>query len=337
MQTAFVARFYPSGPWRIGADSGDPQGASAVLHSDALYSAVTWAMQRLGLLPDWLDAVYHSPEGPPVRLSSGFPFLDRWLFVPPPSHLWPPPPSTKIRWKGARLIPLEATQTLLNGEPLIEEQWRVEGESQCLLPADVDSSPYRFSVRSFCAVDRMEQGAAVKRLGCVEFARDAGLWVLAVFKDSSAQGQWESKLRAALLLLGDSGIGGRRSAGWGGASRVAFEEAAWWSTLDPAASSSDSPEPAAWWLLSAYLPSEQDSVDWTRGRYQVLERNGRVEAAAGGALKRSTRMVAEGSVLLAPQAPAGRALDVAPDGLPHPVYRTGFALAARIAWRESVR
>lgn len=337
MQTAFVARFYPSGPWRIGEDSGDPLGASAVLHSDALYSAVTWAMERLGVLPEWLDAVYHNPEGPPVRLSSGFPFLDRRLFVPPPSHLWPPPPSTKIRWKGARLIPLETAQALLNGEPPAEEQWRVDGESQCLLPADVDSSPFRFSVRSFCAVDRMEQGAAVKRIGCVEFARGAGIWVLAVFTDASARAQWEPKLRAALLLLGDSGIGGRRSAGWGGASRVEFEEAGWWPVTGTSERAVEEPEPTAWWLLSAYLPSEQDAVDWTKGRYQVLERNGRVEAAAGGAPKRSTRMVAEGSVLFAAQAPAGRAVDVAPEGLPHPVYRAGFALAAQISWREPVK
>jgi CRISPR type III-A-associated RAMP protein Csm4 len=337
MQTAFVARFYPSGPWRIAADSGDPEDSAAVLHSDAVYSAVTWAMQRLGFLPEWLEAVFRRPDSPAVRFSSAFPFLDPWLFVPPPSHLWPPPPSTKVRWKGARLIPLEAAQALLKGEALAEEQWRVDGESQCLLPAEWESSPFRFAVRSGCAVDRLEQGAAVKRLGCVEFASGAGMWLLAAFSDAEARSRWEPALKAALLLLGDSGVGGRRSAGWGGARRVEFEEADWWSALTREEPPSEAAESTAWWLLSAYLPSEQDAVDWNKGQYRVLERNGRVDAVSGGALKPSTRMVAEGAVLFAPQAPRGRALDVAPEGLPHPVYRAGFALAAEIVWREPVK
>jgi hypothetical protein len=38
-------------------------------------------------------------------------------------------------------------------------------------------------------------------------------------------------------------------------------------------------------------------------------------------------MVAEGSVLVASSALRGEATNVAPDDFPHPVYRSGFALA----------
>jgi CRISPR/Cas system CSM-associated protein Csm4 (group 5 of RAMP superfamily) len=66
-------------------------------------------------------------------------------------------------------------------------------------------------------------------------------------------------------------------------------------------------------------------VDWTRGNYTLVARAGRV--AGSGELKKTAQMIAEGSVLYAPSAPSGNALDVAPDGLAHPVFRAGFAVS----------
>jgi CRISPR type III-A-associated RAMP protein Csm4 len=84
----------------------------------------------------------------------------------------------------------------------------------------------------------------------------------------------------------------------------------------------------AHWLLSLFTPAENDSVDWSRGNYALIERSGRIDSPAGaGDLKRNVRMVAEGSVVYATSAPCGAAPDVAPEGFPHPVYRAGFALS----------
>jgi hypothetical protein len=79
------------------------------------------------------------------------------------------------------------------------------------------------------------------------------------------------------------------------------------------------------WLLSLFTPAADDSVDWTRGNYTLLTRSGRVDAS--GELKKQLAMVAEGSVVYAPEAPRGSAPDVAPDGFAHPVFRAGFALS----------
>ena len=95
MQPAFLVRFPAAGPWRIGPDSGARDRVESLLHSDALYSAVTAAMAQLGLLEDWLRAAFENPEGPPVRFSSCYPFQGEVRFVVPPSCLWPPPPSLK--------------------------------------------------------------------------------------------------------------------------------------------------------------------------------------------------------------------------------------------------
>jgi hypothetical protein len=54
-----------------------------------------------------------------------------------------------------------------------------------------------------------------------------------------------------------------------------------------------------------------------------------------GDLKKVVNMLAEGSVLLAPNAILGTVTDVAPDGFPHEVYRSGFALAIPIRWQAT--
>src|SRR5262249_29488749 len=93
-------------------------------------------------------------------------------------------------------------------------------------------------------------------------------------------------------------------------------------------------EQPAWWLLSLFHPSESDQVDWTHGNYSLTTRMGRGESSARwGDAKKATRMVTEGSVLVAVTEPRGSATDVAPDGFPHPVYRNGFALAIPIPYK----
>jgi CRISPR/Cas system CSM-associated protein Csm4 (group 5 of RAMP superfamily) len=81
-------------------------------------------------------------------------------------------------------------------------------------------------------------------------------------------------------------------------------------------------------MLSLFLPSPEDGVDWGAGNYTVVARGGRIESpSAHGGLKKQIPMVTEGSVLCAADDPRGSAADVAPDGFAHPVYRSGFALS----------
>jgi len=97
------------------------------------------------------------------------------------------------------------------------------------------------------------------------------------------------------------------------------------------------PLPTAWWLLSLFTPSPTDAIDWQRGAYSLLERSGRIDSPqSSGEIKKSLRMVEEGSLLFAPDAPLGSATDVAPDGFPHPVYRSGYAVALRVPFRGAV-
>lgn len=316
-----IIRLHPTGPWRIGPDSGDRDRVDRVYHSDSLYSAVSTAMARLGMLEEWLDATARVADNgePAVKFSSCFPFQGQTMFVVPPRSLWPPPPSAKVRWKGARFVPLSVVDDLVHGRAVPEENWSVDGGSECLIPQGAQG-PFRVSVRSNAAVDR--QGAAVEphSSACLEFAPHAGMWMMAEFRDAE---RWKQPVTAALRLLADSGFGGERSSGWGRA-EVSFSD-------DEAPLVARGEGDVAWWMLSLFHPSAEDSVDWQRGDYALTTRSGRVEN--WGDSKRATRMVAEGSVIVAQSEPRGAAMDVAPENFAHPVYRAGFAVAVAIPWR----
>jgi CRISPR type III-A-associated RAMP protein Csm4 len=339
MNPVLSVSLYPSGPWRIGPDSGARNQVDTIYHSDSVYSAVTSALARLGLLEEWLEATARNGSSA-VCFSSCFPMVDDLAYVVPPRTIWPPssPASlaAHVRWKSARYVPLGMVRLLLAGQPLDENLW-VDAISGCLLRAGCPG-PWRTGVRSNAALDRLTGSAERHSTACIEFRAGAGLWVIASFADDAARSRWIDPLKTAFRLLADSGFGGERSRGWGRCGTPAFAEGALPemilgpSSMEPAGETS-AEQPAAngshpQWLLSLFSPAPADAVDWERGNYTVLERGGRVESPARwGELKKHVNMVSEGSVLYAASALRGAAPDVAPDGFAHPVFRAGFALA----------
>jgi CRISPR type III-A-associated RAMP protein Csm4 len=362
--TSFTVRFRPLGPWRFGPDSGARDRVDLIYHSDAVFSAVCSAMRQLGMAEEWFEATARSVATPAVRISSFYPFQGKTLLVVPPRNIWPPADSTKVRYKGARFVPLPVVESLLADRTIDENRWAVDGESECLIPHDSGRGPFRVAIRSSASVDRLETGRVESHsTACLEFARDAGLWTVVQFADASAAGKWQGSVRSAFALLADSGFGGERSRGWGRSETP--EWTAWNSAVgkplpDGRGSEEDGrgsedngrggevaqdealvPEPVpaattdrAYWLLSLYLPGTEDSVDWKRGSYSTITRRGRIESSAHwGEAKNATLMVSEGSVLVADGELNGAAHNIAPEGFSHPVYRAGFAVAIPIPWR----
>jgi CRISPR type III-A-associated RAMP protein Csm4 len=335
----FLVKLRAASPWRIGPENGERDRCGRVFHSDALYAAVTAAMARLDHLDDWLEATAYRGPNSEVRFSSGFPLLGDLLFAPPPRSLWPPPASLKVRWKGARFVPLSVIDGLLAGRPADEDRWTVDGASQCLVPlpppqpgvvAQPAVGPFRVVLRSAAAVDRAGAGVAPHATACLEFSPGAGLWTYVEFGSEEAATRWTGAVQAAFRWLADSGCGGERSRGWGRAHapEFVFEEL-------PVRSGGATGD---WWLLSLFQPAPDDAIDWERGDYALTVRGGRVESPRGwGAAKRTTRMVAEGSVLRAHARPRGTASDVAPENFAHPVYRAGFAVAVALPAVEPPR
>jgi CRISPR type III-A-associated RAMP protein Csm4 len=359
MQRAVLIRLRPSGPWRYGPGEGGQNRVDTLFRSDRVFSAVTLAMRDLGILDEWLDATARNAR-PAVTFSSLLPYQAETLFAPPPATLWPPPSSsvstsspvflTKVRWKAARFVPLSVIESILTGETILADQWIADPESGCLLRRDrPNASPFRVVVRSSAAVDRITHSMThVDACACVEFEAGSGLWVIARFADGPAESAWNDRLRGAFRLLADSGFGGRRTSGWGQTEAPEFQSGAWPALLSPKLGRiygngrqpaegngtqrvDNGSEASLYWLLSLYSPSSTDSIDWTAGQYEPTVRGGRIESAAGpGVEKRPVRMISEGSVLAAHSEPTGVAVDVAPDGFAHPVYRSGLALALKL-------
>lgn len=332
--TTFTVRFRPLGPWRFGPDSGARDRVDLIYHSDTVFSAVCSAMTQLGLGEEWLNVTARAETAPAARFSSFYPFQSGTLLVVPPRNIWPPAEVTKIRCKGARFVPLAVVESLLADKGVDENRWAVDGESECLIPHDAGRGPFRIALRSNAGVDRLKFGNVEGHVtACLEFARDAGLWTVVQFADEDAAAKWEGAVRSAFLLLADSGFGGERSRGWG------RSETPEWAPWRPPAvpESGEEAHERAHWLLSLYLPSNDDLVDWKRGSYSTLARSGRIESKAHwGAIKPSNMMIAEGSVLLSSAREIrGAARDTAPAGFPHPVYRAGFAVTVPIPWRSA--
>jgi CRISPR type III-A-associated RAMP protein Csm4 len=226
MNPGLVVKLRPSGPWRIGPDSGARNRVDVIYHSDSLYSALTSAMARMGRLEEWLDATARSAT-PAVCFSSCFPFVDDIGYVVPPRTVWPPPsPSLKaapIRWKSARFIPLAMVQSILAGDRLDENRWSVDGPSGCLMPAG-KQGPFRTSVRWGAAVDRLSGASERHSTACIEFRPGAGLWAVIGFSSEAARDQWQDAVKAAFRWLADTGFGGERSRGWGRSEAPEFIE-----------------------------------------------------------------------------------------------------------------
>jgi CRISPR type III-A-associated RAMP protein Csm4 len=225
MNPGLVVKLRPSGPWRIGPDSGARNRVDVIYHSDSLYSAVTGAMARLGRLEDWLGATARS-AAPAVCFSSCFPFLNETNFAVPPRSVWPPASaamtSSRVRWKSARFVPLPVIRAVLAGRPL-KDHWSVDGPSGCLVP-EGRPGPFRTAVRWSAAVDRLTGASERHSMACLEFRPGAGLWTVVGFADESARDQWADTVKAAFRLLADSGFGGERSRGWGRSESPEFIE-----------------------------------------------------------------------------------------------------------------
>ena len=160
MRLGILVRLRPTGPWRIGPDSGARDRVETIYHSDSMYSAVTAAMARLGKLEEWLAATAANAEGSEVRFSSCYPFQRKTMFVVPPQSVWPPPASAKIRYKGAKFVPLQLVASLLADQPVDEGRWLLDGASECLLPSDRNEGPFRSTLRSSASVDRVTHASS---------------------------------------------------------------------------------------------------------------------------------------------------------------------------------
>lgn len=365
MAAMTLFRLLPRTGFHFGQRGVGIEATDLVCPADTLFAALCLTLRHLEG-PAALEAFLQRFPGPgpadahpPFRLTSAFPCAGDVLFFPKP--LVPPrlerPEAHARTLKGVKFVSKGIFTRWLRGEPLDEamgeenflhegELWVTPEERERLAPfREADGAvrlwsrgPERIVPR--VTVDRVTSGSVVYQAGVVRFRRvrgpageaRAGLWVAVEWLQAPSAAEREQEhLTALLAVLGDSGLGGERSLGYGQfdlEGPLAFPDMG-------------IPGPGARWLtLSPYHPRREEvekGVLGEGGAYTLVARRGWIASPEGMTLRRPmVRMLGEGSVLChpadGPRPTYGDLADVTPaamdpdkGGKGHKVWRYGIA------------
>ena len=351
------------------------EGTQVFCHADTLFSALCLTLRELE--PDGSAALTalleqfprpgHATDPPPFRLTSAFPYAGDVLFFPKPSvpgKLKPEASQERGKTlKRATFVSQGIFTAWLNNEPLdgyLKDEnflhsgdlWVTPNERAAL---EVFRSEETGKVQLWksepvprVTVDRVTSKSAVYQAGRVRYRRVkldddelwAGLWVLVDRLDNEQLG-WLTNLFA---VLGDSGIGGERSAGYGQFDLDGPTDFAGFGVQGLG---------ERWLTLSTYHPRPdemgEDGVLGEGCSYGLLIRRGWVASPEGMSFRRPlVRMLGEGSVLHHPKAGKqqsyGDLADVTPEVMDpdkrdtgHKVWRYGIAFPVPVGIPVSQR
>lgn len=326
MAPARVFHLIPGSPLHLGEHGIGLEETAEFAHSDTLFGALCfgWAeahgLDALGeLLGQFLAGT------PPFIISSAFPRLGEVRLLPRPLLPLPVGEGAAESLKDIRWVSEGVFRRWLAGEDLTGEvgpetvrgQVWVLAEEAVRLPRVRAEAWWTVALRPRVTLDRVTSASNLYYVGAVHFAPECGLFCAVMAGDDAA---WV-RVQAALEALGELGLGGERSLGFG---RFAVKDAGPWEV--PAGK-------GRFVTLSLYHPTAAELGAGVLGEdaaYRLVVRSGWVASADWPARRRKwVRMLTEGSVLVGDGARVyGDLADVTPDDRPpdaHPVYRYGYA------------
>jgi CRISPR-associated protein Csm4 len=342
---AAVVTIAPDGPLHVGQFIG--VGREAALEwvpADTLFGAIVSAWAELGLAVPELLAGFHDGD-PPFLLTSAFPRAGTVRFYPRPwLRPWAGDEMKGKRLKGLRWVSAEVFRRIATGESLEGETGDanfIQGETIWLTSAERANLPpavfgeqehgqvYKYQAVPRVGVDRLASRGNPFHSGRVGFAARCGLWFGLRWR--SSEPDWKTHITQALDYLRDAGLGGLRSTGHG-----AF-------TWAQEAESSPPGEGPFAVTLSRYAPRDAAELratllDDQRTAYRLVTVGGWCrDDVLHPWRRRSTRLVAEGSILAwGSRAVAGHLVDVTPQGVNsfdpnHRVLRYGYAFPVPVS------
>lgn len=318
-----------------------------------------------------LTSVY--PPDPPFLITSAFPFAGGVRFFPMPVNLAALfSPKTireygktlrRIRYLSEGLLrralqgaALDAALFPTEPEEEPKEGAALQGGAFWLSAAEIENLPdgaptqsgrrhalYRYplwakQVVQRVTVDRTGSAPNLFQAGQTVYNQDCGLWFGAQWRrpqehPAGGAASWQQLFNRALEQLQYDGLGGERTAGYGGFTLLDGE------TQLSIGDALQADKPG--YLLSRYLPHSSElpqALSPALGAaYSLSPLQGWLQTGDGPAQRRKrTLLVNEGSLICPPAFPAGQVADLRPayahvSGIPsHPVYRSGLALA--LAW-----
>lgn len=303
------------------------------VHSDTLFGALCFAWAELygvGALEELLAGFVGGR--PDFLISSAFPRLGSVRLFPRPMLPLPAKEAAAEELKDIRWVSESLFLAWLRGEDLTaeadpanilgEEVWVSGRERAGLLRPD--ARPYwTVDIVPRVALDRVTSRSNLYYVGQLRFAPDCGLFCLV----AAGRDEVYERVRAALGVLGELGLGGERSLGLGS---FTVEDAGPWA--GPAAG-------PRFVTLSLYHPTPAElagGVLTAGAAYRLIVRSGWIASPAWpGRRRKWVRMITEGSVLVGDSDRLyGDLADVTPpQAVPgaHPVYRYGYAFPVGVS------
>lgn len=292
--------------------------------ADTLFSAIcqTWAtFYDTASLTDFLNQYTAENGSFPFTLTSAFPYADNVYFFPKPITFQ----TRSKKSKRVQFVSNNIFRDIIAGNPpdfdedgLInsENVWVSADEKDQLKELMAENKKvniWETDTRPRVTIGAQNAGSEIWHVETVQFNINCGLWFAAKF-DSD---QTKHKIETLLRVLGDSGIGGERNAGYGA---FDFDTA---SIEVPEAQGSNQ-----FMTLSPICPKSADELEHLRKgdvAYTLNPLTGWVSTTGTATRRKQVNMFAEGSVLNTIDEPVGRLVDLKPNGHPHLVYRYGYA------------
>ena len=352
-----VCKLNPKADFHLGDKEAVLERTSDYIHSDTLFSAICNAYRLLygnEELNALLEGFKH--REPPFLISSAFAYAGETLILPLPLSInWgeyvggeEEKEKEKIdllkRLKKVKFVSDKIFWNVVEDESKIREYISAKNIVQGILfdDAGLERLKKEFDARERgnkgikiwssrevprVVIDRETSASEIYHFGEVSFADGCGLYFLMDMREKG----YESRVKAAIRVLGDEGIGGDRTYGKG-LFEVEFKEEEINLELE-----------SHFVTLSLYYPREEEIAMLREKHYELIRRGGWVYSVdVRNQRRRTVRMFLEGSVFKFETGEGeesrlyGGLADVKPegkgDGL-HDVYRYGYAFAIPIGVR----
>lgn len=344
----------------VGGRGIEQESTLATPPSDTLYSALFVSALEGGSRAETWSAAFANPLDAPFWIGSAWPFAGEVRFYPRPlidlserglsanemkrlrriayvsEAIWdgvingrslaafdPTAPDTRgvLLQGGAFWLTLDEVNALPTSMQLAPGRSRPQGRPLSILERQ---RVFNSDQMPRVTVDRMQRGSEIFYTGRIAYADGCGLWFPVAWRkrrDESDGLSWRARLERALSILGDSGLGGDRSAGLGAFQWRAGNDETW----------PDAQRGAPMVTLSRYHPRAAElpaAVEGEHVRYALSSVAGYLRSPGQPAQRRRRLwLIREGSVLTTVDPGGmGDVTDVRPSvgELGHPVWRYGL-------------
>lgn len=306
------------------SEGGSLETISLTLGSDALFGACCHEISYdKGLLQSFIDLVKEQY----IVLSSLFPYcIDNGEY-----QLYVPSPIMQIDSKEMPVTSFAEIKRVATEQKKIKKIEYIRASQLQNFSQYIDSDTSQKHMPSFGAkqtsaqVNMRGEKSRPYYVGNYQFMSHTGLYLIAGFNDDASRKLFEGILE----VLGLSGLGGKRSGGYG-----KFELADDPIELESQGIYEDVSalyellyyQHGKMMCISACIPTNEEVATLKQGFYKLQKRGGFVGSAGSTTqVKRNSYyVVKEGSVC--PKALVGQMFTITGASLPHPVYRNGMGL-----------